>query len=1011
MKIQLLFCLLFVSVHVCAQKTGFTHFTAQSDIHHDSLGNTFIYSIGEPINSYQTDGDGAMMQGLFSSALDAVISDKAIIQVRVFIDTNRDGIKDIDEEYISQGKIQVVGGLIHPFTDKGGLNYYAEAGSYEFEYINENEFLGYTTGETRQVEVIEGDTYKKVDFGIAPDEVIEQAKIYFALDAFRCWRPIHNKLIIKNTGGAKLQKTIYLEIDERINDIHFDVEPDVIVNDHLVGWNFCLEPGQKESWTFVVTAPGVTSPNDIGQEYKLNAWVDLQNNFREERTLRRSSWILRCAYDPNDKLVVPDRADSLALLDDELVYTVRFQNTGNDVADDVVVVDTLDSNLDMSTFNIIDSSHPSHLDVIIDPEEEHIVNFQFTNIFLPDSTTNEPASNGNVTYSIKPKVGTLLNTEINNTAHIYFDFNPAIVTNTTSSTLVDTFPIPQEDIETAYTKVICEGESYEGYTEEGIYEDVFSIASGYDSIRTLSLYTLSADFQSIDKEICEGETFLGYKETGTYRDTISNGVCESIREVNLKVNAIQSSFEQIEICEGESYLGYIDSGLIVSSFKTSSSCDSTHTIELIIQKEITTTIDQEICEGETYEGYQDSGNYEDSFTSLHGCDSIRTLNLIVVEEKIESLEIEICEGETYEGYDETGDYQDELTAVNGCDSTRMLSLTVLEQKYNDLEIEICEGESFEGYDESGSYQDLFSAANGCDSTRTLSLAVLKPQSISMEIEICNGESYEGYDESGSYEDIFTSVNGCDSIRSLDLTVLKEKANIVEATVCEGETYEGYDETGDYLDIFTANNGCDSSRTLELTVLSQFITTIETEICEGESYEGYTATGTYEDALIGSDGCDSIRTLLLEVLAHSETYETIPLCIGEEYENYEDAGVYTETYTNSHGCDSIRYVEIIKLDRDDPICAYQYDSDPKKFDDTAFLDIYPNPASDVVSLIVDKPERLPAQLEVRGINKELVFRQEITAAETEIDITSYAKGVYLFVLKNENNTYIKRILKL
>ena len=50
---------------------------------------------------------------------------------------------------------------------------------------------------------------------------------------------------------------------------------------------------------------------------------------------------------------------------------------------------------------------------------------------MPDSNANEPASHGYVTYRIIEKTTNGLGDEIENTAHIYFDWNPAIVTNTT----------------------------------------------------------------------------------------------------------------------------------------------------------------------------------------------------------------------------------------------------------------------------------------------------------------------------------------------------------------------------------------------------------------------------------------------------------------------------------------------------------------------------------------------------------------------------------------------------
>jgi hypothetical protein len=63
----------------------------------------------------------------------------------------------------------------------------------------------------------------------------------------------------------------------------------------------------------------------------------------------------------------------------------------------------------------------------------------FSNIKLVDSTTNEPLSHGFFTYEITPKSNLPLETRIENTAAIYFDYNPPIFTNTTFHTIGENF--------------------------------------------------------------------------------------------------------------------------------------------------------------------------------------------------------------------------------------------------------------------------------------------------------------------------------------------------------------------------------------------------------------------------------------------------------------------------------------------------------------------------------------------------------------------------------------------
>jgi len=102
-----------------------------------------------------------------------------------------------------------------------------------------------------------------------------------------------------------------------------------------------------------------------------------------------------------------------------------------------------------------------------------LVEFSFKNILLPDSTTNEPLSHGFVSYKINPKIGLTENTTIENTASIYFDFNPPIVTNTIQNVMVSelpktTFIIEPEQVVYVYPKAYLGG-AYE--KETGLMRD------------------------------------------------------------------------------------------------------------------------------------------------------------------------------------------------------------------------------------------------------------------------------------------------------------------------------------------------------------------------------------------------------------------------------------------------------------------------------------------------------------------------------------------------------------
>lgn len=138
------------------------------------------------------------------------------------------------------------------------------------------------------------------------------------------------------------------------------------------------------------------------------------------------------SMDPNEKDVSP--AGDIQEEDSALTYTIHFQNTGNDTTWFITVKDTLSSYLNPATVQNMASSHEY---TSFDVSGNGILTWFFNPIFLVDSATNEPASKGFVTFRVKKKAGLPLNTEIKNTAHIYFDYNEAVVTNTVTSKLTE----------------------------------------------------------------------------------------------------------------------------------------------------------------------------------------------------------------------------------------------------------------------------------------------------------------------------------------------------------------------------------------------------------------------------------------------------------------------------------------------------------------------------------------------------------------------------------------------
>ena len=138
------------------------------------------------------------------------------------------------------------------------------------------------------------------------------------------------------------------------------------------------------------------------------------------------------SYDPNDIRVLEGDEITIDEIDKYLHYIIRFQNTGTASAINVRIDHTLDSKLDWTTMQLENLSHNGRVEII----DGSNVSFIFNNINLIDSTTDEPNSHGYIAFKIKPKNDVVVGDIINGVADIFFDFNPPITTNTTSTEIV-----------------------------------------------------------------------------------------------------------------------------------------------------------------------------------------------------------------------------------------------------------------------------------------------------------------------------------------------------------------------------------------------------------------------------------------------------------------------------------------------------------------------------------------------------------------------------------------------
>jgi len=355
----------------------------------------------------------------------------------IFYDLNQNGLYDLNEPLQTEAYSTLQPDDIKLFSNStnNGLTYLA-FGNYSIEFSEASAPLWDLTTINSNYDFALSEQTRNDTFyvGLYPNTFFSDAQSSFAAPIFRCLTTITMDIFGENLGTNFLDGTLWLETDPAISNITFPNPPDVTNGENLFGWNFeMLAPYNTILEKIQFDAPFITVDSLTFRtfiEYRDDSGTFTSSDFT-------FTGPVECAYDPNDKLVSPVYPENYALIGEDLIFTIRFQNTGNAEAFDVIVRDTLDSDFDPTTFSVIGSSHSDVLSTTM--SDNQFLKFDFHNIFLPDSTTNFEASQGYVMYRIKAAENISEETIVNNTAGIFFDFNPPIITNTTENKMVSTF--------------------------------------------------------------------------------------------------------------------------------------------------------------------------------------------------------------------------------------------------------------------------------------------------------------------------------------------------------------------------------------------------------------------------------------------------------------------------------------------------------------------------------------------------------------------------------------------
>ena len=276
---------------------------------------------------------------------------------------------------------------------------------------------------------------RTIAFAVKPSSSIYDLDINVSpISPPRLNRDLAYKITARNMGSLAISSnTISLVKDPRLSFVSATPAPAQVVGDTLK-WNYSSFPVLSEQGIFITFHTPVPPLLNIGDTLRLLAKVQhTQTDATPVNNSKKIEQIIIGPVDPNDKQeghngkLTPTAYTNGEYLD----YLINFQNMGTDTAFYVEIRDTLNARLDISTIQMIASSHPCVLSVT----NNNQLTWKFNTIRLSALSQNADSSKGFIAFRVKPVSGLSPGDSIKNNAAIYFEYNAPVITNTTVTKL------------------------------------------------------------------------------------------------------------------------------------------------------------------------------------------------------------------------------------------------------------------------------------------------------------------------------------------------------------------------------------------------------------------------------------------------------------------------------------------------------------------------------------------------------------------------------------------------
>jgi uncharacterized repeat protein (TIGR01451 family) len=431
-------------------------FTADGQITLNITGGTPPYNI-----SWNTGATGLTINSLVKGDYYATISDAngcnfsyhyivgylstspcaCSLTGKVYFDANNNCVYDNGEIALSNVNVKLSSGtnISYSITNAAGnYNFFVPTGTYVIEQLPYQHYAaGACSSNPITINATGGTNCSIINnFADTASNIQDLKTEYINLEPAVVGYGYKQRVIVKNNGTTTANNAM---VNIRGNN-YAGLTFSSFAGSNVAGtgnWNFTglpvLDPTETFTFDMHYNVLSTTPVNtlmlysDTVQKSSM-PWLQDETPWNNIKNLQTTTV---ASLDPNYKEVNPIGVGSngdINYSDSILTYTVHFENTGNYFAYNIEIVDSISNNLNLNSLEMIYGSHP----YIATIDENGVLHIKFNNIMLPYS---EGLNTGFAVYSIKIKNNLPIGSQIRNTAYIYFDFNEAVITNTTVNTL------------------------------------------------------------------------------------------------------------------------------------------------------------------------------------------------------------------------------------------------------------------------------------------------------------------------------------------------------------------------------------------------------------------------------------------------------------------------------------------------------------------------------------------------------------------------------------------------